>query len=137
VFLLPGFTVWLLYCQFNQWLGIFNVKCQSACCHLVQNLLSFSLLSKNIRLRYTTLYFACCFVWVWNVVTHIEGGTLTEGGCEQRDEVTGGWRKLQNEELNDLYSPPNIACMIKWRKMRWAMHAAGMGWGKRCIMGVW
>jgi hypothetical protein len=42
----------------------------------------------------------------------------------KRDEVTGEWRKLYNEELNDLYSPPNIILVIKSRKMRWAEHVA-------------
>jgi hypothetical protein len=36
----------------------------------------------------------------------------------KRDEVTGGWRKLHNEELSDLYSSPNIIRMIKLRRMR-------------------
>ena len=45
----------------------------------------------------------------------------------RRDEVTGEWRKLHNEELNDLYSSPNIVQVIKSRKMRWAGHIAGMG----------
>jgi hypothetical protein len=40
----------------------------------------------------------------------------------ERDEVTGGWRKLNNEELRDLYSPPSIIRMIKSRRMRWAEH---------------
>jgi len=43
------------------------------------------------------------------------------------DEVTGGWKKLHNEELNDLYSSPNIVRVIKSRKMRWAGHVAHMG----------
>jgi len=45
----------------------------------------------------------------------------------KRDEVTGKWRKLHNEELNDLYSSPNIVRVIKYRKMRWAGHVARMG----------
>jgi hypothetical protein len=44
-----------------------------------------------------------------------------------RDEVTGGWRKLHNEDLNDLYSSPSIVCVIKSRRMRWAGHVAHMG----------
>jgi hypothetical protein len=38
----------------------------------------------------------------------------------KRDEVMGGWRKLHNEELHDLYSSPSINRMIKSRRMRWA-----------------
>ena len=43
------------------------------------------------------------------------------------DEVTGEWRKLHNEELNDLYSLPNIVRVVKSRRMRWAGHVARMG----------
>jgi hypothetical protein len=45
----------------------------------------------------------------------------------KRDEVTGERRKLQNEELNDLYSLPNILRAVKSRRMRWAGHVARMG----------
>ena len=45
----------------------------------------------------------------------------------RRDEVTGEWRRLHNEELNDLYCSPNIVRVIKWRRMRWAGHVAHMG----------
>jgi hypothetical protein len=47
----------------------------------------------------------------------------------KRDEATGEWRRLHNEELNDLYSSSNIR-VIKLRRMRWAGHVAGM-WEKR------
>jgi len=45
----------------------------------------------------------------------------------RRDEVTVEWRRLHNEELNDLYSSPNIMRVIKSRRMRWAGHVARMG----------
>jgi hypothetical protein len=45
----------------------------------------------------------------------------------KRDEVTGGWRKLHNEELHGLYSSPSIVRVIKARRMRWEGHVARMG----------
>ena len=45
----------------------------------------------------------------------------------KRDEVTGEWRKLHNEELDDLYSLPNIVRVVKSRRIRWAGHVARMG----------
>jgi len=45
----------------------------------------------------------------------------------RRDEVTGEWRRLHNEELNDLYSSPNILWVIKSRRMIWAGNVARMG----------
>jgi hypothetical protein len=45
----------------------------------------------------------------------------------KRDEVTGGWRKLHNEELHDLFSSPSIVRVIKARRMRWAGHVARTG----------
>jgi hypothetical protein len=45
----------------------------------------------------------------------------------KRDDVTGDWRKLHNEELHNLYSSPNIIRMIKSRRMRWVWHVARIG----------
>jgi hypothetical protein len=45
----------------------------------------------------------------------------------KRDGVTGGWRKLHNEELHNLYSSPSIIRIIKSRRVRWAGHVARMG----------
>jgi hypothetical protein len=48
----------------------------------------------------------------------------------KRDEVTGEWRKLHNENHGDLYSSPNIVQVIKSRRMRWAGHVACIGGGE-------
>ena len=48
----------------------------------------------------------------------------------KRDEVTGEWKKLHNEDLHDMYSSPNIIRLNKSRKMRWAGHVARMGESK-------
>jgi len=54
----------------------------------------------------------------------------------RRDEVTGEWRRLHNEELNDMYSSPNIVRVVKSRRMRWAGHVARMG-GRGGRIGSW
>ena len=58
------------------------------------------------------------------------------GPGPKRDEVTGEWRKLHNEELNDLYSLPNNVRVVKLRRMRWAGHVARMG-EDRGVHRVW
>jgi hypothetical protein len=45
----------------------------------------------------------------------------------KRDDVTGEWRKLRNEELNELYCSPTVVWVIKWRIMRWTGDVARMG----------
>jgi len=83
---------------------------------------------------------------VRNLVTDNEGGKEAEGIWEhsveeniwtRRDEVTGEWKTLQNEELSDLYSSPNIVRVIKSRRMRWAGHVAHMGEKRGCIGSWW
>jgi hypothetical protein len=53
----------------------------------------------------------------------------------KRDELTGEWGKLHIEELNDLYSAPNIVQMIKSRRIRWVGHVARL-WKRRGVHGV-
>jgi hypothetical protein len=51
----------------------------------------------------------------------------------KRDEVMGGWRKLHNEELRDVYSSPSIIRIIKSRRMRWAGNVARNGGKEKCV----
>ena len=53
----------------------------------------------------------------------------------RRDEVTDEWRKLYNEELNDLYSSPNVVRVIKSRRERWAGHVSAYGGEERRVQG--
>jgi len=69
------------------------------------------------------LYLMCFFTTMNMVLRRIFG--------TRRDEVTGEWKRLHNEELNDFYCSPNIVWVIKWRRMRWAGHVARMGEERR------
>jgi hypothetical protein len=55
----------------------------------------------------------------------------------KRDEVTGKWRKLHNEELHDLYSLPTVVRVMKSRRMRLPAHVARMGRGEVCTVFWW
>jgi hypothetical protein len=56
-----------------------------------------------------------------------ENRVLREIFGPKREEVTGDWRKLHNEELHDLYCSPDVAWVMRLRRMRWAGHVARMG----------
>jgi len=87
------------------------------------------------------------FLELWYTVD-IAGGKEAEGVSEQNmvlrrifgprmDEVTEEWRRLHNEELNDLYCSPNIVRVIKSRRMRWTGHVARMGEERGVCIGSW
>ena len=65
-----------------------------------------------------------------------ENGVLRRIFGRKMDEVTGAWRKLHNEVLNDLYCSPNILRVIKSRRMRWVGHVARTG-ERRSVYRVW
>jgi len=103
----------------------------------VQNVLSSRLLYKNLKIKiYGTIILPVvlygCKTWsltLWEEekLRVFENMVLRRIFGPRRDEVTGEWRRLLNEELNDLYCSPNILLVIKWRRMRWAGHVARMG----------
>jgi hypothetical protein len=72
-------------------------------------------------------YVAYGFNGFWCEFQVFENKVLRRIFGPKRDEVTRGWRKLQNEELHDLYSSSSIIRIIKSRRMRWAGHVARMG----------
>jgi hypothetical protein len=107
-----------------------------ACYHSVQNLLPSHLLSKVINIRiYKTIILRIvlygCEIWsltLWEeyILRVFENRVLRRIFGPKRDEVTGGRRKLHNEELHNLYSSPSIIRMIKSRRMRWTGNVARM-----------
>jgi hypothetical protein len=109
----------------------------NACYHSVQSLLSYRLLSKNLKIRiYRRIILPVvlygCETWSLTLreehrLRWVKNRVLRRMFGPRRDEVTGGWRKLHNKELHDLYSSPSIIRKVKSRRMRWAGHVARMG----------
>jgi hypothetical protein len=109
----------------------------NACYHSVQSLLSSRLLSKKLKIKiYKTIILPVvlyrCKTWSRTLrevhrLRVFENRVLRRIFGPKRDEVTGAWRKLHNEELHDLYSSPRIIRIIKSRRMRWAGHVARIG----------
>ena len=107
----------------------------------MQNLLSSRLLSKHLKTKiYRNIILLVvlygCETWLLTLreerkLRVFQNMVLRRIFGPRRDEVTGEWRRLHNEELKDLYSSPNIVRVIKWKRMRWAGHVARMGEERR------
>jgi hypothetical protein len=114
-----------------------RLRSGNACYYSVQNILSSRLLSKNLKIKiYRTIILPVVLYGceTWSLILRderklrvFENMVLRRKFGPRRDEVTGDWRRLHNEELNDLYSSPNIVRVIKLRRMRWAGQVARMG----------
>ena len=141
---LPAFNadenaLWIFRNNFIQEEIKSRLKSGNACYHSVQNFLSSSLLSKNLKImiyRTITLPVVLCGCETWSLTLReerrlrvFENRVLRRIFGPKTDEVTGEWRKLHNEELDVLYSP-NIVRVIKWRRMRWAGHVGRVGEGR-------
>jgi len=114
-----------------------RLRSGNACYHSVLNLLSSRLLSKNFKIKiYRTIILPVVLYGydTWSLTLReerklrvFENMVLRGIFGPRRDEVTGEWRRLYNEELNDLYCSPNIVRVIKSRRIKWVGHVARMG----------
>src|SRR5215469_12701810 len=117
-----------------------RMKLENACYYSVQNLFSSRLLSKNLKIKiYRTIILPVVLYGceTWSLILReerrlrvCENRVLTRVFGPKRDEVTGEWRKLRNEDLRNLYSLPNTVRVVKSRRMKWAGHVARMGEGR-------
>ena len=103
--------------------------------------MSSRLLSKNLKIKvYRTIILPIvlygCETWPLTLreerkLRVFENMVLRRIFGPRRDEATGEWRRMHNEEQSDFYSSPNIVRVIKSRRMRWAGHVAHMGEERR------
>jgi len=121
-------------------------RSQGNACYLsVQNLLSSSLLSKNLKIKiYRTIILPVVLYGckTWSVTLReecrlrvFENRVLRRIFDPKRDEVRGEWRKLHNEELNDLHCSPDIVRVIKIKKNEMGGACSAYGGGERCVQG--
>ena len=111
----------------------------------MQNLLSSRLLYKSLKIKlFRTIILPIvlygCETWslTWREehgLRVFENRVLWSVFVPKRDEVTGEWRKLHNEELKELCSLPNIVRVVKSRRLRWAGLCGAYGIGERCAQG--
>jgi hypothetical protein len=107
--------------------------------HLCQSLVPLRLRSLSTIILPVVLY--GCETWSLTLredhrLRVFENRVLRKIYGPKRDEVTGEWRKLHNEELHNLYTSPDIIRQVKSRRMRWAGHVARMG-EERIVYKVW
>jgi len=105
-----------------------RVNSGDACYHSVQNFLSFSLLSKNLKIKIQRIIILPVVLYgceTWSLTLReerrppvFENRVLRRIFGSKRDEVTGEWGKLHDEGLNDLFSSPSIVHVIKSRRIR-------------------
>jgi len=119
-----------------------RLKLWNACYYSVKNLLSSSLLSKKLKIKilvYRTIILPVilygCEIWLLTLreqrrLRVFENRVLRRVFGPKRDEVTGEWKKLHNEELSNLYSLPNFVRVVKSRRMKWTGHVARMRKGR-------
>jgi len=117
-----------------------RLKSGNAGYHSVQNLMSSSLLLKNLKIKiYRTIILpvVLCGCETWSLTLREERGlrgfenrVLRRLFGPKRDEVTVEGRKLHMEKLNDLNCSPNVIRVIKSRRVRWTGHVARMGRGE-------
>jgi hypothetical protein len=117
----------------------------NACYHSVQSLLSSRLLSRNVKVKvYKTIILRVglfgCETWSLTLREDHRQRVFENRVLRRifgRDEVTGEWRKLHNQELHNFYSSPDIIRQVKSRRMRQAGHVARVGGKEKCTRFWW